>query len=110
MSVLNLLLFLTDECSVLRGYTIRPKLANIPLKGQVLKSNIGTIVTNRAKLEEVTKENSQLRKTLQEKDQLMKQKMKEEMELRMIRKQLRQTHRDEGTEEDPQGSEQKQRK
>ena len=38
MVVLNLLLSLTDERSVLRGYTIKPKLANIPLKGQVLKS------------------------------------------------------------------------
>ena len=76
VSVLNLLLSLTDEHSVLRGYTIRPELANIPQKGQVLKSNIGTIVTNRAKWEEATRENSQLRKTLREKDQIMEQKLK----------------------------------
>lgn len=116
VSVLNLLLSLTDQHSVLRGYTIRPELANIPQKGQVLKSNIGTIVTNRAKWEEVTRENSQLRKKqkqMEQKDQIMEQKLKEkemEMELRMLRKQLRQTHRDEGMEEDLQGSKQKQRK
>ena len=43
VGVLNLLLSLTDKRSVLRGYTIKPELADIPLKGQ---GNIGTIVTN----------------------------------------------------------------
>ena len=71
-------------------------LKGIPLKGQVLKSNIGTIVTNKAKLEEVTKENSKLRKTLREKDEMMKEMMKEkDRELRMVRKQVRQNQREE---------------
>ena len=71
-------------------------LKGIPLKGQVLKSNIGTIVTNKAKLEEVTKENSKLRKTLREKDKMMKEIMKEkDRELRMVRKQVRQNQQEE---------------
>ena len=71
-------------------------LKGIPLKGQVLKSNIGTIVTNKAKLEEVTKENSKLRKTLREKDKMMKEIMKEkDRELRMLRKQVRQNQQEE---------------
>ena len=47
LGVLNLLLSLTDECSVLRDYTIEPETANMPQKGQILKSRVGNSVTDK---------------------------------------------------------------
>ena len=68
MGVLNLLLSLTDERSELRDYTIKPETANIPQKGQILKSRVGNIVTDKFLEEQMRKDNSALKKTLREKD------------------------------------------
>ena len=62
--VLNLLLSLMDQESLLRKYSIEAKKHNIPQEARIPKNRVCTIVTDQAKLEEISKKHSALKRTM----------------------------------------------
>ena len=92
VGVLNLLLSLMRDESFLRRYDIEADKAQIPQGARIPKNRVCNIVTDQAKFEEISKQNSALnrmvRQQAEERKELSKQLMKLEDKEKELRKQL----------------------
>ena len=91
VGVLNLLLSLMDQESLLRTYSIEAEKAKIPQEAQIPKNRVCNIVTDQAKFEEISKKNYALKRMvrqLKKQKELNQKQLKKQKELREQEKQL----------------------
>ena len=90
VGVLNLLLSLMDEKSKLRNYSVEAEKANIPQEARIPKNRVCTIVTDQAKFEEISKNNSALKKTVRQlRADQAKQLTEQKQQLRELKRKLK---------------------